>query len=377
MQRIRERITNQLDQNIEVIESGKPLTEKQRKSIAERLKRARKGFSKLLTWVEFAEQMADFGLWEHDLVDGTITWSDETFRIWGYEPEEVTPSIERFVERIHPEDQDKVIKTYQGSQKKQTEFDITYRLKLPDGQIKFVESHGIHFYDAADNILFTLGTNQNVTESELEKKEMEQSLEENQTILDEIHHRVKNNLAVVAGTLQLQWLQEDDPQIIEKLQNSANRIKTIAGIHQQLYESDHLADVSLGENVEELAKSLISSMETDTNITLNIDYDEVNIDMEQTLPCSLIANEVVTNAMKYAFQESKKGEVSIDLRQNGKQITLKISDNGMGLPEGFSEKQDSLGMSLITTLSAQLEAEYSFESSTEGTDFTLSFAKNT
>ncbi len=376
MRSIQDRISEQLTQNIEDIESETPLSDGQRNEISEGLKRARKDFNKLITWFEFAEKIADIGLWEHDHTENNITWSAETSRIWGYDPQLTQPNFELYKKRIHPDDRARVVDAYQESQTSKERFYAVYRLKMPDDEIKFVESHGIHFYDDEDNILLTLGTNQNVTERELEKKEMEQSLEENQTVLDEIHHRVKNNLAVVAGTLQLQWLQEDDPEVVEKLQTSANRIKTIAGIHQQLYESDHLSNVSLGENIERLAANLISSMESDTQITLHANYDEVDLDIKKTLPCSLIANEVVTNAIKYAFPNAEEGEISIELTKNDDQISLKISDNGIGLPDDFNKKQDSLGMSLINTLSAQLEADYNFDSSDDGTVFSLLFTEN-
>jgi two-component sensor histidine kinase len=376
MRRIREGIDEKLDQAIREIESDQPLSFEQRSEIANKLKQTRKEFNKLHTWVAFAEKMADFGLWEHDFVEDTITWSDETYRLWGYEPEAITPSVERFIERVHPEDQDQVMEAYTGSQQKQNEFHITYRLKLPDETVKFVESHGMHFYDEDGTLLFTLGTNQNVTNREREKRQMISSLQENETILDEIHHRVKNNLAVVAGMLQLQWLQEEDPEFADKLQDSANRIKTVAGIHEQLYESNNFANISLGKNIENLARNLIESMETDTEIELNTDCDEVHLDFRQTLPCSLIANEVITNAIKYAFKGRDEGIITIQLQTDGDNLELSITDNGVGLPDDFQEKEGSLGMNLIETLSAQLDAEYHFDTSPDsGTAFGLRFGK--
>jgi len=178
---------------------------------------------------------------------------------------------------------------------------------------------------------------------------------------------------VVAGMLQLQWLQEDDPEVVTSLRESTNRIKTVAGIHQQLYQSDNLENVSLGENLKNLAGELINSMQADAHIKLESDCDTVYLDITQTLPCSLIANEVVTNAIKHAFEGRETGRIHIQLNEDDGDIQLKISDNGVGLPGDFESPKGSLGMNLIETLSNQLDGEFRFNSTDQGTTFTLEF----
>lgn len=374
MKTLGESIVHKLDRTLRDIQSDQPLSDRQRQLIEERLKRTKHEFQKFQTWVELAEEMADIGLWEHDRQEDRIFWSDETYRIWGYNPQEIVPSMDIFLNRIHPDDRERVKHGYQRSTQEEQMFNIVYRLKLPDGQIKFVESKGYHFYDIDGTHIVTVGTNQNITDREQEKQDAEEALRQNKTILDEIHHRVKNNLAIVAGMLQLEWLQEDNPKVIKTLQESANRIKTVAGIHQQLYESGHFADVSLGENIGQLTRSLLQTMQTDTEVQLDTSFDDVYTDLDQSLPCALITNEVVTNAIKHAFEGQEKGKIAIELKKADNQISLRISDNGKGLPEGYNGQGDSLGMSLINTLGDQLDAEYKFTSSEGGgTTFTMKF----
>lgn len=363
MRRVREGIIEKLDQSIQELESEQPLSRTKRDGIANKLRHTKKEFNKLRTWVELSEEISDIGLWEHDLKNDTTLWSDENYRIWGYEPYKVVPSETLFFDRIHEDDREKVQEMLKQSRNRKQACSQTFRLQFPDGEFKYIKAHAVHFYDQDGEPVLTVGTNQNITERELEKRQIIESLEENKTMLDEIHHRVKNNLAVVAGMLQLQWLQEEDPIFANKLQDSANRIKTVAGIHEQLYESSNFSDISLGKNIENLARNLIQSMEIGTDIELVTDCDEINLDFRHTLPCSLIANEVITNAIKYAFEEKQKGTIQIQLKDDDTHVKLLITDNGVGLPEEFHQKEGSLGMSLIDTLSAQLNADYDFNTS--------------
>ena len=273
MRTLRSDIEEKLKHAIGALESDKPLSKQEKHKIADQLKESEQEFKKFRTWIELSQQLANLGVWEHDHQNDEVFWSDETFRLYDYQPQEVEPSYAAFLKKVHPEDTDRVDQAFKKSLENQQPYDIVYRVNSSENGSKFVEAHGIHFYDNDGNPLLSVGSNQNVTRRELEKREIQQSLEENRTLLGEIHHRVKNNLAVVSGMLQLQGLHENDPKLTKKLQDSASRIKTIAGIHQQLYQSDEFADIELGENIAKLASDLIDSMETDTNIELNTNYE--------------------------------------------------------------------------------------------------------
>ncbi len=375
MKSIREDIDQKLTESLQDLGVDSPISKEEQKQIVNKLEQAKKAFDRLRTWIDQAEKLADLGAWEHDIKDDELFWSDETYRILGFDPKEVEPSYEILMKRIHPDDRERVNQAFSESLENRAPYNLTYRLELPDGKLKYVEAQARHFYSEAGDPVLTIGTNQNVTKRELEKQKIEESLEEKQVLLGEIHHRLKNNLAVVAGMLQLQWLQEDDPDVVKSLQESTNRIKAVAGIHQQLYQSGNFANVALGENIKNLASDLISTMETNTKIELKSECDTVYLDMAQTLPCTLIANEVVTNAVKHAFEGREKGRITIRLDKDNSTIRLRINDNGVGLPADFEDRKGSLGMNLINTLTNQLEGNYKFESSEEGTTFTLEFDK--
>jgi len=377
MKLIQSEAEQNLTQAVQTLESTEDLSSDQKREVLYRLKKGVIDVRRFSSWIESAQKLSDLGSWEHDHKTDELIWSAETFRIFGFDPLSVEPSHDVFIQRIHPEDKERINKAYHKSLEEQKPYHVVYRLQLPDNTIKYVEAHAKHFYDDAGNPLLTLGTNQNVTKRELEKRNLSESLETKQTLLGEIHHRVKNNLAVVAGVLQLQSLQEDNPEIAHALEDSMNRIKTVANIHQHLYQSDHFEDVSLGDNIEKLASDLVATMETDANIEMISECDHIQLDIKKTLPCSLIANEVITNALKHAFEGREEGTIWLKVCQEDDQIGIDIKDNGVGLPDNFRDKTDSLGMSLIDTLTKQLDGTYEFISeASEGTTFTCRFPLN-
>lgn len=360
---------------IETLGSEEPLTKTQQLELRQQLEETEKKVKKLQTWFELTQQISDVGSWEMDVKSGEVVWSEETYRILGYDPQEIEPSFEAFMKRVHPDDKAKVEQAHEEALQSGAPYQTVYRLILPVDKVKYVEAQAITYFDDEDQPVLMIGTNQNVTGRERYKNKMEKSLEQKQTLLSEVHHRVKNNLAVVAGILQLQWFQEDDPEIVERLKNSTNRIKTVAGIHEQLYESQEFADIALCKNLKKLGNDLISSMEVATDISIKTDCDKVYLNISQMLPCSLIANEVMTNIVKHAFDGREKGEVLINLTKKSSEITLSIHDDGVGLPPDFDEKANSLGMELIETLTEQLDGHYQFESSSKGTHFNLVFTQ--
>lgn len=214
-----------------------------------------------------------------------------------------------------------------------------------------------------------------IDQSRAEHK-LRDSLSEKETLLMEIHHRVKNNMAIVSGMLELQALDEDDPGFRSKLNGSMNRIKTMGSIHELLYRSDSFSRLEVDRNIRKLISEIVGT--TNASMDLQVDYqlEPVVLNINQAIPFSLIINEVATNAMKHAFDGRDQGMLSVYLSENNERVSLRMEDDGSGLPE--EEKLaagGTLGMQLIETLSAQLEAEYSYRSGKHGTLFTLQFSK--
>ncbi|HLV92463.1 MAG TPA: sensor histidine kinase [Aequorivita sp.] len=198
-------------------------------------------------------------------------------------------------------------------------------------------------------------------------------MEEKNMLLKEIHHRVKNNLQVISSLLSLQQRQINDSKASQAIQEGRDRVKAMALIHQNLYQDTDLIGVETSVYVNKLAKSLIKNYKiNDKAIKLNINVDPIKLDIDTIIPLGLVINELISNALKYAFTNKSSGTIDILLKSVNDTLVLSVSDNGQGLPENFSvDEVSSLGFRLIKAFSDKLKSELDISSSKEGTKISL------
>ena len=220
----------------------------------------------------------------------------------------------------------------------------------------------------------------NISELKSVENELRKSLEEKGVMLAEIHHRVKNNLAVISGLLQLQVMQSNNDEINKALMDSQLRVQSIALIHEKLYGSDSLAYIKYDKYIEDLLdtiKETYSNQVKEIKITTKI--DDISLNINQAIPCSLLINEVLINAYKHAFTEQDKGEIFIEISSVKKNVQVSISDNGKGIESNIKKdiNESSLGFTLIKTLTAQLDGTSEFKNNElgKGAMFELTFKK--
>jgi len=203
--------------------------------------------------------------------------------------------------------------------------------------------------------------------------EKDRLLEEKEWLLKEIHHRVKNNLQIVMSLLNTQSAYIENDAALVVIRENQHRVYAMSLIHQKLYQSENVALIDIPVYISELVDYLRSSFDTH-HIRFELDIAPVKLDVAQTVPMGLILNEAVTNAIKYAFPDSRSGLITVTLRPTGGHyLALTIKDNGVGLPEGMDINQtDSLGMSLMQGLSRQLEGSFLLENK-HGLTITIAF----
>ena len=210
----------------------------------------------------------------------------------------------------------------------------------------------------------------------LAEKQIEVSLKEKETLLKEIHHRVKNNMQIVSSLLDYQTQYIKDKNVIDIFTESQNRIASMSLVHEKLYQSKDLAKIEFNEYINDLAANLFQSYVANSGkITLNMNIENIQMDIDFAIPCGLIINELVTNSLKYAFPEDRKGEIRIVLRKTDKEMfELVIGDNGIGLPKDLDfRKTGSLGLHLVTILAEnQLHGEININRNI-GTEFQIKF----
>jgi len=215
-----------------------------------------------------------------------------------------------------------------------------------------------------------------ITERKRAEEQLKEALKEKEVLLKEIHHRVKNNLAVISSLLNMQSKYIKDKKTLEIFRESQNRVKTMALIHTKLYQSSDVARIDFGDYLRKLSADLLASYRLEPDaVGLKLDLENVYLDVGVAIPCGLIINELLSNALKHAFPQGRKGEVHIKLRVEEEIITLEVSDNGVGFPESVDFRNtESLGLQLVTALVMQLSGEIELMGD-GGTTFTISFAK--
>jgi len=214
-----------------------------------------------------------------------------------------------------------------------------------------------------------------ITERKQAEEKIKAALIEKEVLLQEIHHRVKNNLQVISSLLSLQSRSIQDKQQLELLKDSQDRIRTMALIHEKLYQAKDLARINFAGYIRDLAASLFRSYKgKSTAITLKSNIDDVSLGIDAAVPCGLIINELVSNALKHAFPTDHKGEIYIGLSSNTEQkLVLIVSDNGVGFPKNLDfQKTESLGLQLVNALAVQLRGSVELNSN-GGTEFKIIF----
>lgn len=211
-------------------------------------------------------------------------------------------------------------------------------------------------------LLFWLVRSRNIANRELAQKneQVQKALGEKEILLREIHHRVKNNLQVVSSLLSLQSRQIEDPRAQEVMKEGRNRVKSMALIHQNLYQDENLVGVDAADYIAKLTQSLLYSYKiSDQDITIQSDVDPLTLDVDVIIPLGLILNELISNSLKYAFSDQKSGTIDIQLKQQADGIRLSVADNGKGIPEDFDmNNSKSLGMYLISSFAKKLNATF-------------------
>jgi two-component sensor histidine kinase len=206
-----------------------------------------------------------------------------------------------------------------------------------------------------------------------ERKEIDRAirsaLKEKEVLLQEVHHRVKNNLQVISSMLNLQKSFVQDQQTLDLLEESTNRIATMSFIHESLYRDTDFANISFSEYLQRLSTNLTQSYaRAGCEIILETQFDEVLLSLDQAIPCGLITNELVSNALKYAYPEVDRGVITLRFQNVADgQVELEVSDEGVGLPPDMDfAKNDSLGVYLVQALTEQIDGELVVTSTNEG-----------
>jgi PAS domain S-box-containing protein len=322
----------------------------------------------------------------HDLIleilyDGRIMYASSNHKeILGYEPGELLGK--NAFELMHPEDRSAIMTAFIKGFGRGAAGRGVYRYMHKDGDWRWFEATGKPFRTRTGEIRAIIDTRE-ITERKKAEERIQESLRRKESLLREIHHRVKNNLQVISSLLSLQSDYAKDEESLSQFYESQNRISAIALIHEKLYQSSNIDEIKMLDYVTDLTRNLLRVYkDLGGNIDVQINAYDISIDIDRAIPCGLIINELFSNCLKHAFRFSgserlsrrTRNKVSVEIYSDSDGVlTLSVKDNGVGFPGGIDFRNtDTLGLQLVCTLTDQLKGTLELRNDS-GTAFSVVF----
>jgi PAS domain S-box-containing protein len=304
-------------------------------------------------------------------------------RVWGRSLQDILDAPDVFFESIHPDDRERVRQTIQRYSAGEST-DEEYRFFRPDGSLHWLWDRAFPLRRADGTVYRIAGVAADITQRKQAEQKLKAALAENEVLMREIFHRVKNNIQTLISLMEMQAELITDPDTLGMIRELQVRARTMALVHEQLYQSGNLAQIDFGDYLNDLVANLSRAFWADRPIVWSIDAADVPLSVDTAIPCGLIVNELLTNALKYAFPDGgplvERGEteckIRVEFRAEGDQYRLVVADNGVGLPPGLDwSKTNSLGLQLINILACyQLGGQVEVDTQA-GTRFTITFAE--
>lgn len=315
-------------------------------------------------------------VWRIDVEKNFNFINNASSSILGYAPSELIGKS--FINYVNPPKAEELAAIHQKVIEGEVFESFPVEMVTSKGEIRHLSGTAYPILDDNGNIIGCSGTASDITYLKNYQSQLEESLAEKEILIKEIHHRVKNNLAVISGlfALQAMYVDKEDSETLTILQESQSRIKSIAAIHEKLYQNHVFSSIEIKSYLTDVVSEIAETYErSDKNIKIEVLGDEVSLNVNQAVPFGILANELIVNAYKYAFEEKDSGKIDVSLSVVGEELIFCVADNGIGLAEGFDiTKLNSLGMTLIQTLAEQLEADFDWDTKKgEGVNFKISF----
>jgi PAS domain S-box-containing protein len=322
-------------------------------------------------------QASSMGIFEVNLETGEGRWNDIEYELLGLKPGGAPGNPKNFFQYVHPDDIE-ALKAKWEDALQFGELDAEFRIVRADGQEGWLAGKGGFLSDGKESnqALRFLGVNFDITKRKLAEERIKASLAEKEVLLKEIHHRVKNNLQIISSLVSMQADNLTDQRTREEFSEVCDRVRSMALIHEKLYQTSDLAQLNFADYATGLLEYLWDAHNVlAEKVLLQLELAPVVLLIESAVPCGLILNELVGNALKHAFPNDRDGEVTVALEHDPTTETacLRVCDNGVGLPPDMNWRQSSsLGLQLVQILADQLRG--TVETGTgPGAEFSVTF----
>lgn len=278
--------------------------------------------------------------------------SEGAQKLYGFTREQIIDNLGILFDQIHPDDTEALEVAIEKSATSLSFYDHTFRYIMPtSGEVKYIRSRGIP-KKVGDKIVWTT--------SSIDDTDKMRAQNTNKVLVSEVHHRVKNNLAIISGLLQLEMGELKDEMDMLPMQRSINRIQSMANVHELLYQNNSLTNINIKEYIGQLTTHITNTNADSKNISLHLDVENIELNVNEAIPLGMLLNELLTNSYKYAFDDNG-GDIRITLKDINDYHQVLYYDNGKGFKENINfEDTNTLGMMIIHTLLEQLEADYEY-----------------
>ena len=307
------------------------------------------------TMLRMGMEVAGIGTWEVDPASMSTVGSPVTNSIFGFADDDQSRPGADYLDSVHPDDIERVRLGFDEAAASKSNMSLEYRVREPDGSTRWVASRGAYMR-LADGTERLLGAVFDITDRKRQEEAREAALDHQQILLRELNHRIKNNLQMITSVLQLQSARVADPGQREQFGRIVERVQTIADLHAQFGTEDRVGQIEFGQYLQQFCDRLRTSVLEDRPVELVCRTEPCMIELDRGVPLGLIINELVTNAIKYAFPEDASGTITIELKHGADgALILSVGDSGTGLPDD-ADRRRGLGMVLVEGLSRQVGA---------------------
>jgi PAS domain S-box-containing protein len=312
------------------------------------------------------------GTWSWNIADDVVEWDDALCDVYGLAREKAPRTSEDFIALIHPDDRETAWRAVSTCIETGQDADYQFRAVV-GGTVRWIYDRSALVRNPDGSAAYMLGACMDVTEQRRAQEERDEALRRQTLLLNELSHRVKNHLAMIMGLLRLKGARQSDPQAKEDFARAIDRVATLAHLHQQLYRANDLTAVDAQAYLGEICEQLQQSMLIETKIVIDSQLEPAVIHVDQAVPVGLIVNELITNAIKYAFEANAVGRIVVRFSVSGQSATVTISDNGRGLD--LSSTRQGVGTRLVRDLAKQIGATCELTAHPgQGTSYAFSFA---
>ncbi len=318
------------------------------------------------------------GSWEWYVQTGETVFNERWAEIIGYTLAEISPvSINTWIEFVHPEDLQKSNELLTKHFRKETDFyECEVRMKHKNGQWVWVFDRGKVAEWTSDGRPFLMsGTHQEITERKISEERIRLLLSEKEMLLKEVHHRIKNNMNIVRGILELHAESSESDYVVTALKSAAGRMDSMSVLYDKLYRTESHRSVSIREYISKLAEDLTEVYPLKKGLFIETDIADFSLDSNDAASLGILINELITNSVKYAFFDRDSGKIRIKIHKQDNEIYLHYSDDGKGI-ETQDSRNEGFGFELIRMISLQLKGTFRTENGA-GMNFYLNFSDRT